>query len=53
MLKTIAIALVVAAVLVFALYSKRDVNFSMKFLGADMRLETKGEPGRAAATNQP
>ena len=40
----IAIALLLASVLIFALYFKREVNFSMRLWGADVRLETKGDP---------
>ena len=49
MLMTIII-LLAAAILVFALHRKRDVNFNMKVWGASMSLEAKGQNVRRAGT---
>ena len=38
--------LLVAAILVFALYQKRDVKFNVKVLGANVSLEAKDSTGR-------
>lgn len=46
----IMLTLLAAAILVYALYQKRDVTFNVKIWGANMSLEAKGQNEPTAET---
>ena len=46
MKKRMTVWVIVAVVLIFAIYHREDVKFSVKFLGADVSLEVTDDDGQ-------